>query len=323
MTVLITGASGFVGLALVEALLAGGNGVVALDAAPMPAIAQAHFASLPGALRMVVADARDEAAMARAMEGAECMVIMAAVTAGVEREAAAPEAVIEVNVKSVATAVRLAVGARLQRVLHLSSVAVYGADAQTKGPLSEDMACRPVTLYGVTKAAGEATALRLAALGGLDLVAARLGSCFSPWEHATGLRDTLSPQLEILRASHRGEPVVLESDAARDWLYVRDAAAGLTALLRAPALRHRVYNVGSGMVWPLSAWCDAVSPGRPWRTGPSPHIKTWGARPPASIARLLTDTPFRPQFNAAEAAADWRSFLGRIGSDSFAPRAAG
>lgn len=69
----------------------------------MPALAQAHFASLPGALQMVVADARNEAAVARAMEGAECMVIMAAVTAGVEREAAAPEAVIEVNVKSVAT----------------------------------------------------------------------------------------------------------------------------------------------------------------------------------------------------------------------------
>ena len=309
MTVLITGAAGFVGLALVEALLTAGDGVIALDAAPIPAVAQAHFARLPGALRMVVADARDKAAVARAMRDAECMVIMAAVTAGEEREATAPEAVIEVNVKSVATAVRLAVEAKLRRVLHLSSVAVYGADAQTEGLLSEDMACRPVALYGVTKAAGEATALRLAALGGLDLVAARLGSCFGPWEHATGLRDTLSPQLEILRASHRDEPVVLESDAMRDWLYVRDAAAGLAALLRATGLRHRVYNVGSGMTWPLSAWCDAISPGRPWRIGPPPHIKTWGARPPSSIARLLADTPFRPRFGAAAAAADWQDFL--------------
>lgn len=321
MAVFVTGSSGFVGLALVEALLATGEDVVALDAAPMPAVAQARFASLPGALRMVVADARDEMAVARAIEGAKSMVVMAAVTAGPEREAAAPETVIEVNVTSVATAVRLAVAAKLRRVVHLSSVAAYGANAQTDGPLTEDMACRPATLYGITKAAGEATALRLAGLGGLDLVAARLGSCFGPWEHATGLRDTLSPQLAILQASLRGEPIVLEADATRDWLYVRDAVGGLMGLLRTPSLRHRIYNVGSGMTWPLSDWCEAVSPGRAWRIGQPPHVRTWGVRPPASIARLLADTPFRPQFDARKAAADWNGFLQDAGLESLAARA--
>jgi UDP-glucuronate 4-epimerase len=320
MAVVVTGASGFVGLALTEALLADGETVVALDAAPMPAAAQTQFAGFPGKLRQVVADVRDEAAVADALQGARAMVIAAAVTAGSARELSAPEAVIGTNVQAVATAVRLAAAAGLRRVVHLSSVAAYGATAATPGPLTEDLPLRPVALYGMTKAFGETIALRLAELAGLDLVVARLGSCFGPWEHATGLRDTLSPQLQILMAARRAEPIVLEADAVRDWIYVRDAAAGLQALLRAPTLAHRVYNLGSGMVWPLSEWCTALVPGLSWRVGPAPHVQVWGDRPAASIDRLLADTAYRPAFNATGAAADWLAFLQRVGGDSLAAR---
>ena len=323
MTILVTGAAGFVGLALTEALLAAGQGVTALDAAPLPHAAQTLFATLPGTLRTVTADARDADALAHAMAGASGMVTLAAVTAGPEREAADPEGIIGVNVAAVATAVRLAVRAGLRRVVHASSVAAYGATPDTPGPLTEDMPGRPTALYGITKAAGEGVALRLAALGGLDLVAARLGSCFGPWEHATGLRDTLSPQLQILQAVLDGQPVVLESDAVRDWIYVRDAVQGLIALLDAPALPRRLYNIGSGATWPLSAWCEAVAPGHPWQVGPPPHVRTWNVRPATSIARILADTPFRPRFGPAEAAADWLAFLDRAGRGSFAPRPAG
>ena len=320
MTVLVTGASGFVGLAVTEALLEAGESVVAFDAAPLPAPAAAMFAALPGALRCVVGDVRDEAAVARAMAGVDRMVSAAAITAGAAREAAEPELVIAVNVQAVATVTRLAASAGLRRVIHLSSVAAYGATAQTPGPLTEDMPLRPAALYGITKAAGEAVALRLAALAGLDLAAVRLGSCFGPWEHATGLRDTLSPQQQILIAIRRGEDIVLESDAVRDWLYVRDAAAGVLALLDAPALRHPVYNLGTGRAWPLSAWCDALAPGLAWRVGPAPHVRTWNERPVSSIDRLVADTSYRPRFGAAEAAADWLGFLHRAGDDSLAPR---
>ena len=322
MNTLVTGAAGFVGLALTEALLAVGQCVIALDAAPLPAAAQTLFATLPGTLQPIVADVRDADALAQAMAGADRMVVMAAVTAGPAREAADPEGIIGVNVGAVATAVRLAAAAGLRRVVHVSSVAAYGALPGTPGPLTEDMPCHPTGLYGVTKLAGEGVALRLAGLAGLDLVAARLGSCFGPWEHATGLRDTLSPQWQVLDAVWRDQPVVLETDAVRDWIYVRDAAAGLLALLDTPGLPHRIYNVGCGTTWPLSAWCEALAPGRPWQVGRAPHVRTWNVRPPTSIARLLADTPFRPRFGAVEAAADWLAFLDRAGPDSLAPRGA-
>lgn len=322
MAVVVTGAGGFVGLAVTEALLQAGDAVTALDSAPLPAAAHALFATLPGTLRTVTGDARDPATVQAALAGADRMVVMAAVTAGPAREAADPEGIIGVNVGAVATAIRLAAAAGLRRVVHVSSVAAYGALPDTPGPLTEDMPCHPTGLYGVTKLAGEGVALRLADLAGLDLVAARLGSCFGPWEHATGLRDTLSPQWQVLDALRRDQPVVLETDAVRDWIYVRDAAAGLLALLDTPGLPHRIYNVGSGTTWPLSEWCEALAPGRPWQVGPAPHVQTWNVRPPTSIARLLADTPFRPRFGASEAAADWLAFLDRAGLGSLAPRGA-
>ena len=249
------------------------------------------------------------------MEGADRMIIAAAVTAGPAREMAAPEHILSVNVQAVATAVRLAVEAGLRRVLHLSSGAAYGGADAGEPVLLEDAPLHPATLYGISKMAGEAVALRLSALGGLDLVAARLGTCFGPWEYATGLRDTLSPQWQILQAALHGEAAVLPRDSVRDWLYVRDAVSGLLALLDTPALPHRVYNVGNGMPAPLSAFCRslaAVHPGFTWRIGEPSTIVTYGERPATSITRLLADTPFRPSFGAAGAAVDWLEFHRRV-----------
>ncbi len=315
MTVLVTGAGGFVGLALVEALLARGETVAALDAAPLREAALAAFATLPGRLQPIQADARDEAALRAALAGRDRLIIAAAITAGPARELAAPEHILSVNVQAVATAVRLAAEAGVRRVVHLSSVSAYGATDPDGPVLTEDSPLRPTALYGVSKMAGELTALRLSALAGLDLVAARLGTCYGPWEHATGLRDTLSPQWQLLQAALRGEEAVLLQDSVRDWLYVRDAAAGLIALLDKPGLPHRVYNVGSGMAQPLSEFCRnlaALRPGFTWRVGASATIATYVERSPAAIDRVLADTPYRPRFDAAAAAADWLDFHRRV-----------
>ncbi len=315
MTVLVTGAGGFVGLALVEALLARGETVAALDAAPLPEAALTAFAALPGQLQLIQADARDEAALRAALTGKDRLIIAAAVTAGPARELAAPEHILSVNVQAVATAVRLAAGAGVRRVVHLSSGAAYGGTDANDPVLTEDTPLRPTALYGISKMAGELTALRLSALAGLDLVAARLGTCYGPWEHATGLRDTLSPHWQILQAALRGEEAVLTHDAVRDWLYVRDAAAGLIALLDKPGLPHRVYNVGNGMTAPLSDFCRSVAalhPGFTWRIGAPATIATYGERPAASVAHLLADTPFRPRFDEAAAAVDWLDFHRRV-----------
>ena len=254
------------------------------------------------------------------MHGATRVVTAAAVTCGPERERLAPEQVIAVNVGAVATAVRLAADAGIRRVVHLSSVAVYGAGSDTEGPLTESMPCRPQGLYGITKLAGESTALRLAGLSGLDLVAARLGACFGPWEHDTGLRDTLSPQYQIMALARHGHVVSLDHDAVRDWLYVRDAAAAILALLGTASLPHRIYNIGPVGSFALTAWSAAIGHAETRVSRDSPNVRSWGARPPLAIERLVADTHYRPSFGAAEAAADWLRFIDDVGDRSLSSR---
>lgn len=319
MATLITGASGFVGLALAEHLLSRGDHVVGYDLAPPPEHALRTFAALPGRFDAVAGDVRDGDRLAHALRlhAADRLVALAAVTADAQRERAAPQSIFEVNVGGVLAAISAAAACGLTRVLLGSSGAVYGASGAEPGPLDEVRTpLRPEGLYGLSKQAAETAAMRLAALHGLDLVVGRLGTCFGPWEAATGVRDTLSAPLQVLQHARRGQVAVLPRAGRRDWLYVRDAAAALAALLDRPALPAPVYNLAAGFEWPLTQWCDHVAawhPGFEWRLarpGEAANISYYASYDRASMAidRLRADTPFTPRFDIAAAAADFRAW---------------
>lgn len=328
-TVLITGASGFVGLALAEHLLARGDHVVGYDLAPPPAIALRAFAALPGRFEAVRGDVRDAAAIGRALRdhGVERAVLLAALTADAARERATPQAIFEVNVGGVLAALDAAASAGVARVVLGSSGAVYGASGYaTTTPLDElDTPLRPEGLYGISKQAAEAAAARLAMLHGIDLRIGRLGTCFGPWEAATGARDTLSAPWQVLHHARQGRAVRLPRDSRRDWLYVRDAATALAALLDAPALPTPVHHLSAGFEWSLGQWCDRVAdwyPGFEWRidgasgdagaaTDDAVLVDCYGPRDRASLSirRLCADTGFVPRFDLPRAAADFHAWL--------------
>ncbi|KAB1077916.1 NAD-dependent epimerase/dehydratase family protein [Methylobacterium soli] len=314
MTYLITGAAGFVGAALAEALIARGETVIAVDRGAAPA------GTGPGRHRPVSLDLTEPGALDPifAAEPVDTLVIGAAVTADAARERADPAGIVAVNVGAVADAVRAAGAHGVRRVLYLGSGAVYGDSAAGPEPLVEDATpLRPRSLYAITKQAGEAAALRLAETVGINCVAARLGTCFGPFERDTGVRDTLSAPLQVLRLAKAGGAARLPRPGHRDWLYIRDAVAGLLALLDAPALPHRVYNVAAGFTWSLADWCARVAarhPGFAWSVTEPAHanIRLYDAfdRAPMSIARLVAETGYRPRYDLPAAAAD---FLGRPG----------
>ena len=313
MAILVTGASGFVGAALCEALLRRGERVIGVDRARSPGDAGADRS----AFRFHAADLRDPGALDAVLrsEPVDRLVIGAAVTAGPERERSDPASVVQVNVAAVADAVRAAAEAGIGRIVHLGSGAVYGDSAFSADALvEEETALRPRSLYALTKQAGEAIALRLAEVHGLDLTAIRLGTCFGPFERDTGLRDTLSAPHQILRLAEAGSPILLPRPARRDWLYVRDAVAGILAVLDAPALPHRIYNVAAGHVWSLAEWCERLRRDLAidWSVvapeAANVNLYDPADRAPMSIARLTADTAFRPRFDLAAAAADFLSW---------------
>jgi nucleoside-diphosphate-sugar epimerase len=316
---LVTGACGFVGLAVTEALLARGSTVVAFDRAPVPADAAARFAALPGRIIPVQGDIRSEADLVAAFAAAPVTRVLhaAVITAGPAREKADAETIVAVNLAGALAVQRAALAHGVARFVYPSSVAVYGQQPEGAPPFTEDGTWpRPVMLYGITKLAAEQALARLALVNGLSFAAARLGSVFGPWERDTGLRDTLSPHHAALVAAVAGREAVLNTPTQGDHIYVRDVAAGLIGLLDAPALPHAVFNLGSGVATDAAAFCAAlatVAPGFRWRVaaeGEAANVITHVpfSRPALDISRLAAATGYAPRFDLAAAAADALAF---------------
>jgi UDP-glucose 4-epimerase len=322
--ILVTGGAGFVGLNLVEALLRRGEQVVVFGReAALPPQATACFASLPGRIEVIEGDVRDAEAL-RAVFGARrigAVFPFAAVTAGPAREAADPGLVLDVNLKGVIATLAAARDAgTVRRVVLPSSAAVYGESAYLHPVLDEATTPPvPISLYGVTKYAVERAGLRLAGLWGLDAVAARIGAAFGPWERDTGLRDTLSPHLAMLDAARQGQEVVLPAaPPAYDWIYARDLAEGLLALLDAKDPPHRVVNLASARDWApqYGACLDVLAsrfPGFRWRhaaPGEAPAPRWVESRPRGVMANARAAAfGWHPRHSPQQAYDDYAGWL--------------
>ncbi len=320
MTILITGGAGFVGLNLCEHLLARGEKVVSFSKGPMPEPARLEFTRLSGKLRVIEGDVLDRAAVKHVFEeaGPKRVIHAAAMTPGEQAETTSFREVMETNVVGTVNVLDAAKDHGVGRMLHLSSGAVYGANGFAADELDEEHPPpMPETLYAISKYAGERIALRYRRIWELDLVAARLGTVFGPWEYETGVRDTFSAPLLASSLARRGSDVVLSGEGRKDWLYARDVAGAIAALLDAPAPGHPIYNIGSGKVWDMPAWCELLRgrhPGFSWRVAPegrAANVDLYGStlRAPMSTRRFTEDVGFSARFGLEEAFSDYMEWL--------------
>ncbi len=244
VTVLITGSSGFIGLNLLEALAPLPDRVVGVADRPMPEPARAVLADLGPAATVEIVDVRNADAIAEAMarHRPDVVIHTAAVTAGPERERAEARTVIDVNIGGTQSVLDACTATGVSRLVHVSSGAVYGPATFGSDPLDETTPVAPTTYYGITKLAAEQLARRHGELHNLDVVVARLSAVFGPWEYPTGVRDFMSPMLQMVRAARDGNPIRLVADRPRNWVYAPDAARALVALAFKPELSHDCYN---------------------------------------------------------------------------------
>ena len=198
------------GLNIAAALLARGHAVTLFDRAALPAAAEKDFARHSGRLTVVQGDITDRQTVEEAIAaGFEAIILGAAITAGPEREAAEPATILQVNLLAQTPILTAARRSGVGRIINLSSAAAYGASGFGNMPLDEERSCDPVSLYAMTKFASEKVAARLAALWQCEIISVRLSAVFGPWERATGVRDTLSPQAQIVSAMQQGREAVL------------------------------------------------------------------------------------------------------------------
>nr|WP_289852027.1 NAD(P)-dependent oxidoreductase [Rhizobium sp. SSA_523] len=317
---MITGGTGFVGLASAEALLKAGHEVT-LFASTGLADPFRDAPELAGA-SLVLGDICSEADLSRAIAAArpQSVLHLAAMTPNVDAEREMAARIIAVNIGGTATLMKMLAQAEdLSRIVCASSVAVYGHVGLDEGSIAEDRKLDPASLYGITKVAAEGTARRMAALFGYDLRIARLGPLFGPWEHSTGVRPLLSPHAQILSHWRKGRPARLGRPLAGDWLYSRDAGLDLLGLLTGERLQHMTYNVGAGSSHTVLDWANTLSPriggGDAALAGPheTANVSVTMAqdRAPLCIERLVQDCGHHAR-SPDEAASDYADWLTRF-----------
>ncbi|HEY6002610.1 MAG TPA: NAD-dependent epimerase/dehydratase family protein [Anaeromyxobacter sp.] len=220
MRALVTGAGGFLGTALVRALLARGDSVRALVRAPNPAIA------LPG-VEAQAGDATDADSVRRAVRGCDVVFHLA----GVRRSTNAAE-FMRVNAGSTRIALEacLAEAPRLSRFVLAGSLAASGP---SRTPRREDQPLSPTEPYGASKA--EAERIALAHADRLPVAIARPPRIMGP-----GDRENLL----FFRIARRGLALSF-GDRPLSWIDVDDCARGLLLLAEREEARGEAFFLAS------------------------------------------------------------------------------
>ncbi len=318
-TVLVTGASGFVGLNVVELLLSSGHEVLAVSHDEFPPAAFAEFSGLDGSLTATVADVRNVETISEMASSADIVIHGAAITVSDDHEQVTGDRMLDVNIggtRALLEAARLGIG--VDRVVYVSSGAVYGDATFGVEPVTEDTPAHPTSLYGLSKLTSELLVKQHGALYDVATVSARLSAVFGPWERDTGVRDSLSPMYRMAVAAQRGEAMRMGRFAPRNWLYARDAARAITHLAVGPAPQHHLYNVTPTEWCDPGEWANQLLERNPYldSTQPNESAQRFDGEPgrrraPVDNSRLRSELPDWPLFSPSEAFADYLAWLER------------
>jgi UDP-glucuronate 4-epimerase len=233
MSVLVTGAAGFIGFHVAAALLARGEQVIGLD-------------NLNDYYEVALKHAR----LALIRDHSAFSFIEGDVAAGVRYSLEQPRTYIQSNIAGQLEILELARNMQgLRHLVYASSSSVYGGS--TRLPFSLNDPCdTPQSLYAATKRAGELMSFSYSHLYGIPMTGLRFFTVYGPWG-----RPDMAPML-FARAILQGSPIKLFNNGQmeRDFTYIDDIVAGVLAALDRPPTAtppHQVYNLGNNKSVPL------------------------------------------------------------------------
>src|SRR3954453_14995416 len=250
MSILVTGAAGFIGFHVARNLLDRGERVIGIDNLNDyygVSLKEARLAKLREHrdftfARLDVADRVGIVDLVKSHSDLRDIIHLPA-QAGGRPSGQDPYCYIEANVMGTLVMLEAARRIRgLRSMVYASSSSVYGAN--TKKPFSvDDRVDHPVSLYGATKRSCELMAESYSRLYGLPTTGLRFFTVYGPWG-----RPDMAAYL-FTRAILAGEPIQVfnEGRMARDFTYIDDIVAGVVAAADRPAAtgEHRIYNLGN------------------------------------------------------------------------------
>ena len=270
MTVIVTGAAGFIGAHVAHRLLDRGETVVGVDVFNDyydPALKAARAARLEGRpgfamVRMDIADAAAFEALVRE-SGAKRIVHLAA-QAGVRYSIENPNAYIDANLVGFGNVLEGCRSIGVDHLVYASSSSVYGANDHL--PFKEtDNVDHPVSLYAATKKANELMAHVYSHLYGIPTTGLRFFTVYGPW----GRPDMA--YYGFTRSLFAGEPITMYNfgKMERDFTYIDDIVDGIIRVLDRPptpetgnhegsSAPYRLYNIGNNQPVTLETFVSTL-----------------------------------------------------------------
>ena len=255
MTILLTGAAGFIGFHTATALLARGHQVIGVDRVDDyydTRLKEARLAQLAGpGFRFVKADVADRDAMLGLASDQITHVVHLAAQAGVRFSMIDPYAYVTSNVMGQVVMLELARALpRLEHFLYASSSSVYGLNREL--PFAETARVdHPSSLYAATKRSGELISHAYGHLYGLPQTGLRFFTVYGPW----GRPDMA--YYGFAQAIMGGKPITLYDSGRlkRDFTYIDDIVAGVVGAMEQPPPAGegpRVLNIGNHRSEPVT-----------------------------------------------------------------------
>jgi UDP-glucose 4-epimerase len=221
---LVTGGAGFVGSHLVDRLVAAGEHITVLDDFSTGSRENLEQATRSGRVRIVHGSILDAAAVATAMEGNRIVFHLAVQC--VRRSLGEPMQSHDINATGTLIVLEEARRRNIERFVYCSSSEVYG-NASTDLLDEDGTVCRPVTVYGAAKLAGELYASAYMQTYGLPVVIVRPFNAYGPRAHERGDLAEVIPRF-IIRVLNGLPPVIFgDGSNGRDFTYVTDVARGI------------------------------------------------------------------------------------------------
>ena len=282
--VLLTGASGFVGAAVLRQMVMQRRDVAVLL---REASDTTRIDDLLGRVPVIRGDATriEDARAAIAAFSPDCVVHLAwQGVKGADRNS-------QVQLENLPAAIalhRLAVDLGVARIIGMGSQAEYGPQG---GRISEDTPTRPTTLYGAAKLATGILLERAAATAGQSFAWLRLFSSYGPGDDPSWMIPYL---VDRLLAGER--PSLTAAEQVWDYIHVDDAAAAVVAMTESDA--SGMFNLGSGTARPLRDIVvmvrDLIDPSLPVGFGEVPYRADQVMHLEADVSRLRAATGWSP-----------------------------
>ena len=327
MRCIVTGAAGFIGSHLVDALLAEGHSVLGIDDLSTGRTKNLAAASANSAFQFLEKNIRDLSKVDLALESCDWFFHLAG-RADLVPSIVNPEDYFQVNVEGTFRALQLAREFEAKRFLYAASSTCYGIPDTY--PTPETAPCKPEHPYALTKLMGEEMVMHWHRVYQLPAVSLRLFNVYGPRSRTTGAYGAVFGVFLRQKLAGVSFTVVGDGSQTRDFTFVSDVASAFVATAKSN-ISGEIMNVGSGHTYAVNRLVELLGgekttiprrPGEPDCTfADTAKIRArvgWQPSVPLEqgVSRMLEviddwrDAPLWNQSTIAEATADWFKHLG-------------